>query len=234
MSNVTHIIKYGQTQQGFSLVELMISMTVGLIAIGGMISIFAISVKSNTESLQQVRLNQELRAIMDVMTRDIRRMGYWSNADGAKANPFMQIATNAGLDCITYSYDRVPYTLSAGLPVLENEDNLGFRLKNNAVQLRQNSATCASTSDWVNLSDTSTVNISSLTFDLDSNSFCKNLSTDAVTDGTTCAGANTSDVLSIMYVVEITVTGNLIADSTVSSTFTEQVSVRNTENKVAP
>ncbi len=233
MSNATLIIKHGKTQHGFSLIELMISMVIGLIAIAGMISIFASSVKSNTDSLEMVRLNQELRAIMDVMVRDIRRTGYWSKADGVTANPFMNISTNAAKDCITYSYDRNPYTLAAGLAVLENEDNFGFRLHNNAVKLRQNSTTCDSTTNWVNLSDSSAINISVLTFGL-ANSFCKNLSSGVVEDGTVCVDAISEDVMSTMYVVDITITGNLIADPTVAATFAEQVVVRNTKFEVMP
>ena len=132
MSRRTRIIKHGQHVKGFSLIEMMVSMTVGLILMSGIIGVFANSVKSNADNLKHIRLNQELRAIMDVMSRDIRRAGYWSDADGTTNNPYGSITFSATNQCITYSYDD-----GDGDAVPENEDKFGFRLNSEAVEIRE-------------------------------------------------------------------------------------------------
>ncbi len=68
---------------GFSLVELMIGITLGLIIISGVLGVFSSTVKNQSDNLKMSRLNQELRAVMDVMARDIRRAGYWGLAADA-------------------------------------------------------------------------------------------------------------------------------------------------------
>ena len=66
---------------GFSLVELMISIVVGLVVVAGVISVFASAVKSHTDNLRMTRLNQELRTTMTLMTRELRRAGFWGGTD---------------------------------------------------------------------------------------------------------------------------------------------------------
>lgn len=68
---------------GFSLVELMIAMAVGLLILAGVFSLFGSTVQTQTRTLAMASLNQELRVAMDLMSRDIRRAGYWAlAADG--------------------------------------------------------------------------------------------------------------------------------------------------------
>lgn len=61
---------------GFSLIELMVTMAVGFIIIGGTISMFATTVGSNTDVLKISRLEEELAAAMSLMVKDIRRSGF--------------------------------------------------------------------------------------------------------------------------------------------------------------
>ncbi len=66
---------------GVSLVELMIGVAIGLAIISGAISVFGSTVNSQSSALKSMRLEQELRSVMDLMSRDLRRAGYWSMAD---------------------------------------------------------------------------------------------------------------------------------------------------------
>lgn len=59
--------------RGFSLIELMVALVVGLIVVGAVLALIVAIMKSNRETLQATRLNQELRATMAVITTDIRR-----------------------------------------------------------------------------------------------------------------------------------------------------------------
>jgi prepilin-type N-terminal cleavage/methylation domain-containing protein len=67
-------------QKGFSLVELMISLTLGLVVMGGALSIVTSILATNTSTLKMTRLDQELRAVMMMLTRDLRRAGSWGLA----------------------------------------------------------------------------------------------------------------------------------------------------------
>lgn len=65
---------------GLSLVELLISLAVGLMLLSSVLGIFGATIKSEGDNLRATRLNQEVRRIMDVIDRDIRRAGYWALA----------------------------------------------------------------------------------------------------------------------------------------------------------
>ncbi len=82
-------------QAGLSIVELMVGMAVGLVVMGGVISIYISTLKTSSETLQSSRLNQEMSAIMNIMINDIRRAGYWGSADltSPEGNPFNQVDT---------------------------------------------------------------------------------------------------------------------------------------------
>lgn len=67
-------------QHGLSLVELMIAVALGLMVLGVVISVFWNTLQSNKKALRMARLVQELRAVTDVMARDLRRAGYWKLA----------------------------------------------------------------------------------------------------------------------------------------------------------
>ena len=209
---------------------MMISSTIGLIAMTGVISMFATSVKSNGDNLKRVRLNQELRAIMDVMVRDTRRAGYWRDADGVMPNPFSTLNVSNDGSCITYSYDFTEtYDFAAPSP-LDDADNFGFRLLDDGVKYRKNSTTCGSTTDWELISDPNAITITGLNFTL--NTTCSNLTSEINTD---CMANNPApgDILSYMYILDITLAGELSSDNTVTYSLTDSVSIRNavpTEN----
>ena len=66
--------------RGLSVVELMVGLAVGMfIAAGAMVSTVQLA-ESNRRVLLEARLNQDMRATMDMVTRHLRRAGYWGNA----------------------------------------------------------------------------------------------------------------------------------------------------------
>lgn len=69
LSNANH------RQRGETLVGLLVGLVVGLIVLGGATLIYLNAARANATTLQVSRSNQELKAIMDVMVRDIRRAG---------------------------------------------------------------------------------------------------------------------------------------------------------------
>ena len=59
--------------QGFSLIELMVALVVGLIVIGAVIALVMSIIRSNNQTILATRLTQEMRATMAVIAADIRR-----------------------------------------------------------------------------------------------------------------------------------------------------------------
>lgn len=79
--------------RGVSLVEIMVALVVGLILVGGIIQIYLSSKQSYNAQEQLSRMQENGRFAMDMITRDLRRAGYWGgNLDiartmGAASNP---------------------------------------------------------------------------------------------------------------------------------------------------
>jgi len=96
-------------ESGFTLVELLISMTIGLIILAALSSTFLMQRKIYDVQEQIVEMVQTARAAMDMMTREIRMAGY---------DP-----TGAGFDGITYNADQLQ--IRADLNGNGNTDSTG-------------------------------------------------------------------------------------------------------------
>lgn len=163
-------------QRGFTLTELMIGSSVGLIVIAGAIQLYVVNLRATADNLRLSRLNQELRATMNLLHDDLRRAGYWSfTPDRAVPtdNPFHntinrlrigQVAGEANASCVLYSYDlngdgRVGIGATGGGPLTNtvNLEQFGFRLRNGQVQMRNggNGFDCRSGS-WQAITDPDT------------------------------------------------------------------------------
>ncbi|MCL4316405.1 MAG: prepilin-type N-terminal cleavage/methylation domain-containing protein [Gammaproteobacteria bacterium] len=208
---------------GFSLVELMISIAVGLLVLAGVTTMFAHNVKASGDTLKMARLHQELQAIMSLMTRDLRRAGYWGNASSATVpgnsdtNPFTldnpgKYGSEPDDSCITLSYDRngdgVVTTSPSG-----DDERFGFRLNDGAAETRQSGADC-SAGGWEDINDTVTTEITGLNFALATRS--------ADIDG---SGSGASSI--VVREVTVTLSGRLRKDTTVSRTLQDTVRVHN-------
>jgi type IV pilus assembly protein PilW len=64
-------------QGGLSLIELMIALLVGLLLLGGLIQIYVSSKQGYNAQEQLARMQESGRFAMDLITRDLRRAGYW-------------------------------------------------------------------------------------------------------------------------------------------------------------
>ncbi len=237
--------------KGFTLIEIMISLLLGLIVIGGALSIYISTIRSSTDITNSARLNYDLDSVMQLMVNDIRRAGYWggaiSGAD-AKTNNFTQAATdiqirniaapttavNSG-NCILYTYDAD----SSG--TVSADEYYGFRLNGVELEARitgtvATAQSCGVGTQWNNIADENKVNISVLTFS-DNNSKCFN-STSSVLYAP--AGADKScpaaavagfsaagNTLVETREITITLTGNIVNDAPVTKSLTANVKVRN-------
>lgn len=105
-------------QDGLSLIELMVGMAIGAFIIVGVMYLFTADIQGNRKLIATTRVEQDLRNITDLITRDVRRAGYWGNsvlgtvAIGATAattsNPYaaMTAASSATSGSVSYSFSR--------------------------------------------------------------------------------------------------------------------------------
>ena len=67
-------------QRGVSIVEMLVGVAIGLFIVAGALVMLANSTAENRRLILETRLVQDLRAASDVITRDMRRAGYWQTA----------------------------------------------------------------------------------------------------------------------------------------------------------
>ncbi|MGZ5619395.1 MAG: PilW family protein [Methylobacter sp.] len=231
-------------QTGFTLIEIMIALVLGLIVLSATIGIYITTVKGSTDTINSARLNHDLESVMSLMVNDIRRAGYWGGAaDGADSstNPFTIGTANIqspSTSCILYTYDGGSGATggvnhdSNGL--VDSDEHYGFQLTGGAIAMRLTGTTTANCADagntWSTLTVTESVNITALTFTAAYK--CLNVSTalsydntcaQVATDGNLVAGQKASESRQF----NIALTGQLVNDATVTKTLTGTVKIRN-------
>ena len=159
---------------GFSLVELMIGVAIGLVLLIGLSSVYVSSVRGGRTTTAANQLNQEMRALMDIMVNDIRRAGYWAGAETRKAQ---SIHRGGHVACdfiwcahrILYSYDAVD--LGGAPNVVDAQDHFGFQLAGGGVvqaavpgSVTSTAIPCAN-ANWMDLTDSVATEVTQLTFD---------------------------------------------------------------------
>ena len=235
-------------QSGFTLTELMIAMSIGLTVISGVTGVLVSVVSSSSNMLLQSKLNSQLTGALEVMSNDIRRAGYWAMIDpddyaAPTGNPFSQ--TDSTLLEVHDNNVQV-----AGNDAVGNQDIVGFRLQNNAIQMRRNGDVNANArhdacnngnDNWQNMTDPNVVSITALNFSL-ANSACINNREPDNVDNDGANGIDDADeadcflqppaVGSLQNTVEtravtITVSGLLVGDPLTSMTVRQDIRVRN-------
>lgn len=119
-------------QQGFSIVEVLVSVTSGMLLTAAAITFVVKSLQINVDTVKVTRLMSELRAVMDVVERELKRAGYDENAiasigtGAAYKSPFARMRIVAGdSGCVLYAYDRAGGT--PGTLDLSNSEIHGLR-----------------------------------------------------------------------------------------------------------
>ena len=168
-----------QRNRGFTLIELMVSLVLGLVVIGGVMGVFISTYQANSQNIKAIRLNEEMRAVVSLMSRDIRRAGEktfdWTSTSPAwyaTANPYSTanawvVSKQTGApdnSCI-----RLAYSISAA--GTDDTNRFGYRLNSSTgqVQAYNHQAgewSCNSTDNgaWQSITDENIVWIQSLSF----------------------------------------------------------------------
>lgn len=121
-------------EQGFTLIEVVIGLAISLILMGVAVSIFNVQRKSYSMQEQVTEMQQNVRATMDMMVREIRMAGYDPTESGfvgigTNTTTLLQIladldgngTTTGTYENITYQY----YNASAGTLSCQIRRNLG-------------------------------------------------------------------------------------------------------------
>lgn len=82
----TLAVRTAQSQQGVSLVELLVAMTVGLFLLGAVGSIYVTTSQSTRGSTQEAQMNEDAALGLEVLQQQVRLAGYSGFRSGAERN----------------------------------------------------------------------------------------------------------------------------------------------------
>ena len=127
---------------GLSLVELLVGMAVGLLVVAAGSTVVLDNIRENRALGLEMRLMADLRTAADIVSRDLRRAGYWADAasgirndDGlaVPSNPYSDVSPEAGpSDTVRFRFSRD--AVENGL--VDSNEQFGFRLHAGAVELQ--------------------------------------------------------------------------------------------------
>lgn len=153
-----------RTQRGLSLVEMLVGVAVGLFLIAGASTMFVSNLASSRKLLVEARLNQDLRTAADLVSRDLRRAGFWRNAvagtialpasTAAMSNPYRQVASAPSQ--IQYRFAR------DALDSVASNEEFGFQINAGVLEMRF-SAASAVAATWQPITDPRAVTVTQFT-----------------------------------------------------------------------
>jgi len=120
-----------KNEKGYTLVELMIGLLIGLIVLSAVIYSFLTTLRSSRDVINSSLLNNEVMAVLDLMSGEFRRIGYNSDSSTEPPAGYFKI-TSGGAEsstgnCILYIYDRASVGVSTAT-------YSGFRLDDNTIK----------------------------------------------------------------------------------------------------
>jgi type IV pilus assembly protein PilW len=128
-------------QRGLSLIESMVGLAIGLFIVAVAITLLSSHLHEQRALMLDSRLVQDLRATADLITRDLRRAGYWgdaaagvwrSGASGVAANPYGGVAPAAAAsDAVSFRFSRD----RSENQLVDLNEQFGFRLRRGVIEM---------------------------------------------------------------------------------------------------
>lgn len=147
-------------QKGFTLIELMIGITLALVLFTGAGGVFMTTLVSNTTLAKQQRFEQTTQALMSLMSGEIRKAGY--------AKPGVTLTNQANGN--TY-FASTSCVLLSHSTTTDNERFYGFKVINDILYMYSGTvnptgtACTNSVTDWTALTDSTVMKVTKLWFD---------------------------------------------------------------------
>ncbi len=143
--------------RGISMVELLVGLAVGLFIAAAGVTLMAGNLRENRALMLESRLMQDLRTAADIITRDLRRAGYWAGAVAsvqvlpgtpATPNPYLAVAPAAAAsDAVSFAFSRD----TSENQTLDSNEQFGFRLRRGVIEMQLGSG------NWQALTDANTL-----------------------------------------------------------------------------
>jgi len=124
-------------ERGTSIVELLIGIAIGLFIAAGAMLLLTSQLGDNRRLLLEAQVQQDLRAAADLMSRDLRRAGYWGNAyryvwaqnAADVSNPYQDTTSLSGTGLVySRSIDEETGPLGVDAGIVSAGERIGFRL----------------------------------------------------------------------------------------------------------
>lgn len=209
--------------RGMSMVELLVGTAVGLFVAAAGTTLVTDNLRENRRLLLEARLTQDLRTAADLVSRDLRRAGFWAAAasgvrgdDGSAtaSNPYAAISpTGAASDAVRFRYSRDATENGS----VDANEQFGFRLRAGAVELQLGDG------NWQALTDTGTLTVT--TFRLEPR--VEEVSLAAFCTEPCAAGSTTCPPRQLVRSYEIALAGRATADAATTRSLRSHVRLRN-------
>ncbi len=93
-------------QSGFSLIEIMIALLIGLFLLGGILQFFSASQQTYRMQSNLARLQENGRFALDFLVHDIRMLGYWGCLSGTNTD-ISGVDNNIGVSTVDNGTDTI-------------------------------------------------------------------------------------------------------------------------------
>lgn len=207
-------------QQGLSLVEMMVGMALGLVIVGTAMTLLVGRIHEHRAMLVEARLMQDLRTSVELISRDLRRAGYWGAAGEAMrsaastANPYLALApASAASDAIAFRFSRDEKENH----VVDTKEQFGFRLRGGTIQM------LIGDGSWQALTDAGTMTVTELSF----TPTVQELPLEAECEAICPPGVSSCRPVQQLRSVSVTVTARAVSDRAVVRSLHSQVRLRN-------
>lgn len=141
------MFRTGVCQKGFTLVELMVGMVVGLIVLSAVLYSFLTTAQTSVYIRQTSALMEETNSLVSLISGELRRIGY---SDGSQSTSL----NTSNSSCLLYRYAK---------PNSSVGNTFGFRLQNGVVQTINDVSAACEAGAWVSITP-SIMSVTSLTF----------------------------------------------------------------------
>jgi prepilin-type N-terminal cleavage/methylation domain-containing protein len=211
--------------RGFSLIEMMIAVVLGLIVVAGAVGVIVAISRANSEAIQSTRINQEMRALASVIGEEIRRARRlhdpitYVGQGGTSSGPFDTIDTSTA-GCLVYGYQDAAINDGTVANVDAVNNYQAIYLSNGSIIFAKDTSAVSCTSNGTALNSPQ-LNITGLTF------ACVTTNGTSVIDRSTSFTATLPETCNeIDMTLKAKLTSGDIYESAIVHTYVQQIFIR--------